>query len=147
MPTGCTGAGASKGASDGAAMTTDGQGDARFDDSGATADGGLSCSLGGGCAQTQVCTGGIGGCASNCQCLDGTWQAPCPANLPHTGSACTAAGAQCGYATSTNACGAANCYCQGGAWSCGPTCVIGDSSVDLDVGTDVKLADAAPNGG
>src|SRR5882672_2982865 len=38
----------------------------------------LGCQLGAGCSDTQVCTGGIVGCTSNCQCLGGTWQAPCP---------------------------------------------------------------------
>jgi hypothetical protein len=32
--------------------------------------------------------------------------------------------AYCGYTTSTNSCGADNCYCQNGTWSCGPTCSI-----------------------
>ncbi len=55
-------------------------------------------------------------------------QAPCPADLPAAGSACSPEGSECGYETTTNACGADNCYCQGGAWNCGPTCVLGDSS-------------------
>jgi len=84
---------------------------------------GLSCQLGGGCSMTQLCMGGIAGCTSNCQCLDGTWRAPCPMDLPKAGGACTPAGAECGYSNIANGCGAADCYCQGGAWSCGPTCV------------------------
>ncbi len=48
----------------------------------------------------------------------------CPVTLPHAGDACGTAGMECGYATSTNACGADNCYCQGGTWNCEPTCVI-----------------------
>jgi hypothetical protein len=102
-------------------------------------DGGLRCGLGGGCSQTQICMGGIAGCSSNCQCLDGTWQAPCPTDLPETGSTCTAAGAYCGYTTMTNACGAANCYCQGGAWSCGPTCII-DASFDASADAESVVA-------
>ena len=47
----------------------------------------------------------------------------CPAELPTMGSACTQSGVQCGYTRSTSACGVA-CDCQGGAWLCGPTCVI-----------------------
>jgi len=92
-------------------------------------DGGLSCQLGGACSQTQVCSGGIAGCTANCQCLSRTWQAPCPTTLPPTGSACAPANAECGYTTSSNACGAANCYCQGGAWNCEPTCIVVDASV------------------
>lgn len=87
-------------------------------------DSGLGCSLGDKCSPTQLCNGGIPGCGSNCQCLDGTWQAPCPADLPETGRPCSPENAYCGYTTSTNPCGADNCYCQGGAWTCGPTCVI-----------------------
>jgi hypothetical protein len=84
----------------------------------------LSCQLGGGCSPTQVCTGGIMGCESNCQCVGGTWQAPCPAAMPRNGSSCTAEGATCGYLTQAIACGGSvDCHCQGGAWACGPTCV------------------------
>ena len=97
-------------------------------------DGGLTCRLGGGCAETLICPGGVAGCTSNCQCLDGTWQAPCPAALPQTGNACTPSGAGCGYTTSTNACGASNCYCQGGAWNCEPTCVIDASAACVAAG-------------
>jgi hypothetical protein len=73
---------------------------------------------------------GITGCDSNCQCLDGTWQAPCPADLPQTGSACTTEGAECGYTTSTNACEADNCYCKSGVWNCEPSCAIGPAIED-----------------
>jgi hypothetical protein len=96
-----------------------------------------NCSLGAACSPADQCPGGVAGCGSNCQCLNGNWQAPCPTGLPQTGSACTPEGAECGYPTSTNACGAANCYCQGGAWNCEPTCII-----PLDAGTE-SGADAA----
>jgi hypothetical protein len=84
----------------------------------------VTCALGAACSSTDLCMGGIAGCTSNCQCLNGTWQAPCPTDLPQTGSACTPEGAECGYATSTNTCGADNCYCQSGTWSCEPSCII-----------------------
>jgi hypothetical protein len=96
------------------------------------------CKLGGPCSTGQICNGGVSGCESNCQCLGGTWEAPCPAALPTTGTACTPAGAECGYTTTTNACGAANCYCQSGTWNCGPSCAIVDAG---DTG-----ADATPDG-
>jgi hypothetical protein len=102
----------------------------------------LTCALGAACSMTQTCAGGIAGCTSNCQCLDGEWQAPCPADLPQTGSSCTPEGAECGYTTSTNACGAQNCDCKGGTWSCGATCVIDDASAGADTG-----ADGAAEGG
>jgi hypothetical protein len=106
-----------------------------------------TCALGAACSSTDVCTGGIAGCASNCQCLGGKWEAPCPTDLPQTGSACTAAGAECGYTTSTNACGADNCYCKSGAWSCGPSCIIGDaSSTSADAGADASADACAPSG-
>src|SRR5450432_2852892 len=70
-----------------------------------TSAGAVTCALGAACSATQSCQGGIAGCTSNCQCLGGTWQAPCPADLPTTGSACTSEGAECGYTTATNACG------------------------------------------
>ena len=74
----------------------------------------------------------------------------CPAELPMTGSACTLDGGECGYAPAANACNAANCYCQSGAWNCEPTCAIppnedaapdgpaGDAAVDVaaDTGAD-----------
>ncbi len=56
----------------------------------------VACKLGAACSNARLCTGGVAGCTSNCQCLDGKWQAPCPADLPRTGSACTPAGAECG---------------------------------------------------
>jgi hypothetical protein len=97
-----------------------------------------TCRLGAACSSTELCIGDIAGCTSNCQCLDGTWQAPCPMGLPQTGSACTPEGAECGYVTSTNACGADNCYCKAGAWSCGPSsCIIdADTGTGTDAGTD-----------
>ena len=103
-----------------------------------------SCTLGAACSSTELCMGGIAGCTSNCQCLDGTWQAPCPMGLPQTGSACTPEGAYCGYVTSTNACGADNCYCKAGAWSCGPSCIIGDASTSADTGTDAASEGGRP---
>ena len=85
----------------------------------------LSCRLGGACSPAQVCTGGIVGCESNCQCVSGTWQAPCPAEVPRNGDSCTGEGSTCGYLTQAIACGGSvDCYCRGGAWACGPTCVI-----------------------
>ena len=92
----------------------------------------LGCQLGGACSNTQPCMGGIAGCQSNCQCLDGIWQAPCPTNLPETASACGPEGAECGYVTSTNSCGAANCDCRSGTWSCGPSCAIATDDAGAD---------------
>jgi hypothetical protein len=110
---GCTGTGSNPGTADRAAMTPDARG------------GAPTCALGAACSSTDLCAGGIAGCTSNCQCLNGTWQAPCSTDLPQTGSSCTPEGAECGYTTSTNECGADNCYCQGGAWNCQPSCAIG----------------------
>ena len=62
--------------------------------------------------------------------------APCPTALPQTGSACTPEGTECGYSTSTNACGADNCYCQSGAWNCEPTCIVVDASASVDADAD-----------
>jgi hypothetical protein len=90
-----------------------------------------TCALGATCSPTDQCPGGIAGCTSNCQCLNGTWQAPCPKDLPQTGSVCApfaaeeSLGAECGYSTSTNACGAENCSCEAGTWRCGPSCATG----------------------
>jgi hypothetical protein len=105
----------------------------------------VTCALGAACSSTDLCMGGIAGCTSNCQCLNGTWQAPCPTDLPQTGSACTPEGAECGYATSTNTCGADNCYCQSGTWSCGPSCIIlmEDAGVDAS-GFPIACVDAGP---
>jgi hypothetical protein len=76
----------------------------------------LSCRLGGACSPTQVCTGGIVGCESNCQCASGTWQAPCPAEVPRNGDSCTGEGSTCGYLTQAIACGGSvDCYCRGGS--------------------------------
>jgi hypothetical protein len=108
-----------------------------------------TCTLGAPCSNASLCMGGISGCTANCQCLDGTWQAPsCPTDLPQTGSACTPEGAYCGYTTSTNTCEADNCYCKGGAWNCEPTCIIGDASTSADTGAciddaSVKLIQAS----
>jgi hypothetical protein len=108
-----------------------------------------NCVLGGTCSPTDVCTGGVAGCTSNCQCLNGTWQAPCPTDLPQTGSACAPfaaeapLGTECGYPTSTKACGAATCYCENSVWSCEPACIIGDASTSPDTGA----SDAAPDTG
>jgi hypothetical protein len=97
-----------------------------------------NCAFGGACTPTQSCMGGVAGCTSNCQCLAGKWQAPCPVDLPPNASACGAEGAQCGYVTATNPCGAANCYCRGGAWTCGPTCAVPPAA---DASTDGAVAD------
>jgi hypothetical protein len=83
---------------------------------------GLSCQLGGACSPTQVCAEGIVDCGSNCQCVGGTWQAPCPVGEPPHGSSCTAEGASCGYLAQTTTCGSVDCYCRGGAWACEPSC-------------------------
>lgn len=107
-----------------------------------------TCALGAACSSTDVCTGGIAGCTSNCQCLDGKWTAPCPTDSPQTGSACTPEGAYCGYTTSTNTCGADTCYCKAGAWSCGPSCIIGigDASANADTGADTGTRGATDSG-
>jgi hypothetical protein len=98
---------------------------------------GPSCELGVECSQSQVCMGGIAGCASaypsNCQCLNGTWQAPCPADLPEAGSACTPEGAGCEYLTST--CGV-GCGCQAGSWNCGTVRLGVACSNAVDAGPD-----------
>ena len=72
-------------------------------------------------------------------------QAPCPADLPAAGSACSPEGSECGYETTTNACGADNCYCQSGAWNCEPTCVIGDGSGVVEDAGDGGPGDASPD--
>ncbi|MGD0674040.1 MAG: hypothetical protein ABSC94_01395 [Polyangiaceae bacterium] len=99
------------------------------------------CELGAPCSEMQLCAGGIEGCTSNCECLNGTWQAPCPADLPPADAACATPAAYCGYTTPTNVCGAANCDCQDGWWTCGPTCAI-DSAIAADAAADSN-ADAA----
>ena len=68
-------------------------------------------------------------------------QASCPADLPQTAVACQAEGAEC-YVTSTNTCDAANCYCLGGAWNCGPTC-INPSDAAAATAADAAVVDAA----
>jgi hypothetical protein len=87
-------------------------------------DAGLSCQLDGACSPSEVCTTGIVGCESDCQCVSGTWQSPCPAGMPSSGSSCKAEGATCGYLGNGNACGSAaiDCYCRGGTWTCEPSC-------------------------
>jgi hypothetical protein len=82
------------------------------------------CELGVACSLTEVCTQGVIDCGPNCQCLDGIWQMPCPASLPETDTSCSTEGVECGYVTTTNPCGAADCDCRSGAWSCDPTCTI-----------------------
>lgn len=67
--------------------------------------------------------------------------APCPAGLPQTAVACQAEGADC-YMASTNTCGAGDCFCVGGAWNCGPTC-INPSDAAADTGTDAATDAAA----
>jgi hypothetical protein len=106
--------------------------DAGGPDSGS--DAGLSCQLGGTCSPSQVCMTGIVGCESDCQCVHGTWQSPCPdAGMPPSGSSCNTEGAACGYLTNGNACGTAavDCYCQAGTWACKPSC-----NTPLDAGPD-----------
>jgi hypothetical protein len=98
-----------------------------------------SCTLGAACSLGEACVGGVSDCGSNCQCLDGIWQTPCPASLPETGASCGVEGAECGYETDTNPCGADNCDCQGGTWNCGPTCAI-----ELDAGEAGDASDAGP---
>jgi hypothetical protein len=64
---------------------------------------------------------------------------PCPSAIPEMGSVCTLAGEECGYAKSSDACGVA-CDCLGGAWTCGPTCLVEasvaveEASADADTG-------------
>jgi hypothetical protein len=63
--------------------------------------------------------------------------ASCPEDIPTSGTSCnvpapsspTGAAAECGYATETNECGAVNCYCEKGTWTCGPTCALVDANV------------------
>src|SRR5580704_2647801 len=57
---------------------------------------------------------------------------PCPPSQPSTGATCGVGSAMrgvgdCGYATTSNPCGAVNCYCLDDGWECYPTCVIVDS--------------------
>lgn len=60
---------------------------------------------------------------STCECAGGAWQPiTCPTELPGPGQECSPEGAYCGFTTETNPCGAAECDCQKGTWSCGPTC-------------------------
>jgi hypothetical protein len=90
-----------------------------------------ACTLGAACSNTELCMGGIAGCTSNCQCLNGTWQAPCPHDAPQSGSACAPEGTECGYVTQAIACGGSvDCNCKSGAWTCGPTCVSPPTAAD-----------------
>jgi hypothetical protein len=91
-----------------------------------------TCTLGAACSSADLCPGGIAGCESNCQCLNGTWSTPCPTGLPPTGGACTPEGAECGYPTSTNACG---------AWTATPT----SSSASVARRSCTSSARAAPS--
>jgi hypothetical protein len=95
-----------------------------------------NCTLGASCVATGECPNGVAGCGADtaCQCMNGIWQRTCPADVPQTGSACTAAGAYCGYSNQPNPCGADNCYCQGGAWTCGPTCIFDAGASDAPAG-------------
>ncbi len=89
----------------------------------------VSCKLGGACTPSQVCSGGVQGCASDCKCIEGTWEAPCPTDVPQNASACSIEGVTCGYTTKNTACnGSMDCSCQRAAWSCAPTCVVTDAS-------------------
>jgi hypothetical protein len=107
-------------------------------DSGDEAEAAPACTVGSACTPAQTCNGHVAGCpdgAAYCQaqCLNGTWQAPCPPDIPESGSACTT-GAYCGYSGQPNPRGADNCYCQGGAWNCGPTCVFEAGTTDGPTG-------------
>jgi hypothetical protein len=65
------------------------------------------------------------GCESDCQCVGGTWQSPCPeGGMPPSGSSCKTEGATCGYLVNGSACGNATvgCDCRGGTWACEPPC-------------------------
>jgi hypothetical protein len=66
-----------------------------------------------------------GGDASEGDAADGDYA--CAVDAPEDGSACPAEGQECGYllpyVTMCN--GSSDCYCQGGAWTCGPTCGAG----------------------
>jgi hypothetical protein len=58
-------------------------------------------------------------------CSSGSRQAPCPTNVPQSGSACPAEGATCGYLADASACeGSVDCDCDVGVWTGGPTCVV-----------------------
>lgn len=116
--------------SDASAEGADGEGAAASDgavypdaDGDSGGQGGPTCQLGGTCSETQICTGGIVGCKSNCQCLGGTWRAPCPAEVPRSGSPCTGEGATCGYVTQAAGCGTVGCNCRSGVWTCGQACL------------------------
>lgn len=64
---------------------------------------------------------------------------PAPSSLP-------GAVAECGYVTDTNECGAADCYCENGTWTCGPTCAFVDANVpdqSTADGSDATTADSA----
>ncbi len=78
----------------------------------------------------------LGGCTSGS--AGGT---RCPVHPPETGNSCPSAGMECGYSGQPNACGASNCYCQGGLWNCEPTCII-DASVSAEAALD--LGDGGP---
>ena len=102
---------------------------------------GSNCMLGGQCYPTEGCAGGVTGCPGQCQCLSGTWQAPCPDALPVTGSACTAPGATCGYAGPSLPSDSEDCYCLDGGWYCSPTGV--STSTTLASSSTALLGDAA----
>lgn len=103
-----------------------------------------NCSLGAACSPADQCPGGVAGCGSNCQCLNGTWQPLCPTSAPQTGSACPLV-SECRYTTSTDACSGESCFCENsGTWKCEPIpCIIvWDASAAADTGADA-VTDAA----
>lgn len=89
-----------------------------------------------GCSYPLVCTpGGPGGAGGTLPMNYWTCQSPCPASAPQTGTTCPmdfSPYLPCSYSGQPNPCGASECNCQRGAWSCGPTCVIeaGDGNAD-----------------
>jgi hypothetical protein len=61
----------------------------------------------------------------------------CPTALPPTTLGCSYE-IECSYVTSTNPCGAADCYCHNEAWSCEPSCISDDASAGVDTGADAS---------
>jgi hypothetical protein len=131
-------------------------------DAGPAIDGDAACGAG-----EQLCDvcGTLGCYSGACPIHSCLAQATCPADLPEPGTSCGIDGARCGYATSTNPCGADSCYCQAGAWNCEPTCVFdaggdgcppgemllgvagcGTVTLLIDAGTDESADAACPEG-
>jgi hypothetical protein len=98
---------------------------------------GLACS--GDCGVNPLCcVSGRCQWSPECPAPRNDAGAACPAGLPMTGSPCTPYGGVCGYTTTTNACGATNCYCESGTWGCEPSCII-----PRDAAADTSVSDAA----